>query len=362
MPHIPGTWRLLYFDAPTRGEQIRVLFSLAGVPFHDVRFPFPRGLDPYKKEAMGDASPLLGTNMCPAITSPAGEHCVETADIMRFVGRQVGLGPATAAEDARAVELTLLAQRTLDTVFYPLLFPMIISRLLEKELFGALRFLRWGVAGASKTGPPTKVLREILSELEAALASNSDSSYLVGPSLSYADAAVFTVLDQCFSYSCFDQVRRGRDLAVRRGPQRPVRHASVLPPPLPPPPPPPPPPPSPLLPPPPPPHPPPPPPPPHPPPPHPLPPPPPPPLLLPRPPRPPPLPPPPLPPPPRPQAEELKSLPKLAAFMQIMLPKLAGFYATRTRDHQLGISDLVDYLVATNTPFPWSRRSKPPVN
>lgn len=266
VPHIPGTWRLLYFDAPTRGEQIRVLFSLAGVPFHDVRFPFPRGLDPYKKEAMGDASPLLGTNMCPAITSPAGEHCVETADIMRFVGRQVGLGPATAAEDARAVELTLLAQRTLDTVFYPLLFPMIISRLLEKELFGALRFLRWGVAGASKTGPPTKVLREILSELEAALASNSDSSYLVGPSLSYADAAVFTVLDQCFSYSCFDQ------------------------------------------------------------------------------------------------AEELKSLPKLAAFMQIMLPKLAGFYATRTRDHQLGISDLVDYLVATNTPFPWSRRSKPPVN
>ena len=56
LPHTPGRWRLIYFDAPTRGEQIRVLFALAGVAFDDVRVrPFPSGLDPYKKAALGDA-------------------------------------------------------------------------------------------------------------------------------------------------------------------------------------------------------------------------------------------------------------------------------------------------------------------
>ena len=56
LPHTPGRWRLIYFDAPTRGEQIRVLFALAGVAFDDVRVrPFPSGLDPYKKAALGEA-------------------------------------------------------------------------------------------------------------------------------------------------------------------------------------------------------------------------------------------------------------------------------------------------------------------
>ena len=70
VPHTPGTWRLLYFDAPNRGEQVRILFSVAGVPFNDVRLVYPVGLDPYKKAAMGDASPLLGTDLCPAVTAP----------------------------------------------------------------------------------------------------------------------------------------------------------------------------------------------------------------------------------------------------------------------------------------------------
>ena len=67
VPHAPGTWRLIYFDAPTRGEQIRILFFLAGTSFSDVRLRhFPRSLDPYKKAALGDESPLLGTDLSAA--------------------------------------------------------------------------------------------------------------------------------------------------------------------------------------------------------------------------------------------------------------------------------------------------------
>ena len=37
------------------------------------------------------ASPLLGTDLCPAVTAPDGTHCIETADIMRFIGQRVDL-------------------------------------------------------------------------------------------------------------------------------------------------------------------------------------------------------------------------------------------------------------------------------
>ena len=37
VPHTPGTWRLIYFDAPTRGEQIRIVWSHR--PLHHVELP-----------------------------------------------------------------------------------------------------------------------------------------------------------------------------------------------------------------------------------------------------------------------------------------------------------------------------------
>ena len=63
-----GTWRLLYFAFPTRGEQLRLLFKAAGVDFEDVRIEaFPRGLDQYRRAAMGKraaaARPTRG--LCP---------------------------------------------------------------------------------------------------------------------------------------------------------------------------------------------------------------------------------------------------------------------------------------------------------
>ena len=127
--HVPGTWRLLYFDAPTRGEQIRMLFAIAGVPLADVRLsPYPQGLDPYKSAAMGAASPLCGTDQCPALTDPEGKHLVETADIMRYAGGRIIPG---CPHDERATRATLKAQALLDTVFYQLLKPVAVRRVLR---------------------------------------------------------------------------------------------------------------------------------------------------------------------------------------------------------------------------------------
>ena len=50
--HTHGTWRLLYFDVPNRGEQVRQLFAISKTPFVDVRLQYPKGLVPYKKLAM----------------------------------------------------------------------------------------------------------------------------------------------------------------------------------------------------------------------------------------------------------------------------------------------------------------------
>ncbi|KAL1499345.1 hypothetical protein AB1Y20_011552 [Prymnesium parvum] len=206
--HTPGSWRLIYFDAPNRGEQVRILFYLASTPFVDVRVdPYPQGLDPYKKAAMGNASPLLGTDLCPAVTAPDGTHCVETAEIMRFVGQRVGMAPPAESEaDARAMKLTLLAQALLNQVFYALLKPMVVRAIFERglgERLGCVASLLNGRQATFLEKPRSKLARA-LPELEGALEA-SGGPYLCGAALTYADAAVFHVLNEVLAFKCFDK-------------------------------------------------------------------------------------------------------------------------------------------------------------
>ena len=170
--HQPGTWQLIYFNAPNRGEQVRMLFALARVPFVDVRLQYPEGLNPYKKAAMGDASPLLGTDQCPAVTAPDGTHCVETADVMRFVGQRVDLAPAAGSEqDAKAMETTLLAQSLMNKVFYGLLKPMVVNKIFSTQLLGMLSFSAPLLAGrrSSYLPQPQSALEDGLRQIEATL-------------------------------------------------------------------------------------------------------------------------------------------------------------------------------------------------
>lgn len=261
--HTPGTWRLIYFDAPNRGEQVRQLFFLAGTVFTDVRVhPYPEGLDPYKKAAMGDDSPLCGTDLCPAVTAPDGTHCVETSEIMRFVGQRVGLAPApNSAADAKAMEVCLAAQSCLDRVFYGLLRAMIVQRILGSELFGTLYWARGFLGGKVDMGPPTTALEETMQAAEAALVA-SGGPFVCGEALSYADVSLFAVLRECLEFRCFD--------------------STAL----------------------------------------------------------------------------LGRHPKLSAMLGMLRERTQPWIDRRVRENQLGIPNTVDYFVATNTPFPWSRKTK----
>ena len=259
--HVPGTWRLLYYDAPTRGEQIRLLFALGGVPLQDVRlWPFPSGLDPYRKAALGADSPLLGTDKCPCVTAPDGTHCVETSNIMHFVGHQIGMAPQTEEADERAVNLCLIAQELLDEVFYPLLMPMLVRHLTRTELLGLLRPLS-GLLGdrSAKVEPAVAALRARLPALERALEA-SGGTFFSGEALTFESVALFNALRDILAYECV--------------------------------------------------------------------------------------------------GDELASYPRLAAFMAALEARARPYFEERTATHQCGYPDVVSYLAATNTPFPWSRVAK----
>jgi glutathione S-transferase len=204
-PHVPGRWRLIYFDAPTRGEQVRLLFALAGVEFDDVRLsPYPQGLDPYKKAALGDASPLCGTDQCPAVTAPDGSHCVETSDIMRFIGQRCGLAPKTDAADALAMKRCLLAQQILNRSFYSLLRPLIVSFIGRNHCILLRPFIGLLGGGAAATKAPIAFLRSQLPELEEELA-QAGGPYFAGDSLTYDSVALFAALRETLELACFDR-------------------------------------------------------------------------------------------------------------------------------------------------------------
>eukprot|EP00937_MAST-01D_sp_MAST-1D-sp2_P004904 g4904.t1 len=152
---------------------------------------------------MGEDSPLCGTDLCPAVTNPAGQHKVETADIMRWVGKQLGLAPSSEEDDARAADLTAVAQEILNECFYPCLKPAVVGRVLQKENLSLLGC----IAG---TKPPVVALEALprkLAQLEEVLggaaAGGSESAYLLGEKLTYADAAVFSTLRETLMLGCF---------------------------------------------------------------------------------------------------------------------------------------------------------------
>ena len=54
----------------------------------------------------------------------------------------------------------------------------------------------------------------------------------------------------------------------------------------------------------------------------------------------------------------LSQHPKLSAMMTTLRGRTQQWIDQRVRDHQLGIANTVEYFAVTNTPFPWSRRTK----
>ena len=62
-------WKVIYFDFPARGEQLRLMFIYSKVDFIDERYKGGKLLAGIKKNVMGDASPLP-YDQVPVLVSP----------------------------------------------------------------------------------------------------------------------------------------------------------------------------------------------------------------------------------------------------------------------------------------------------
>jgi len=217
MPHLSSSfsalpkdvthgWELIYFDAPTRGEQIRLLFKLANAEFKDTRLKYPEGLKAYKREALGDASPLM-FNQCPAVRTPEGTWVSQTVACMQHAGRTLALAPPEAALDSRALTLTLGAEEFRNAIFYRLLLPSVVSKALQVRFWGLLCWLApivlwWnGAYKVARTDLPEK-----LAYFEAQLP-ETRSGFFCGSSVCYADVAVFDAVRETLAMPVVDSGR-----------------------------------------------------------------------------------------------------------------------------------------------------------
>uniref|UniRef100_A0A7S2I2G3 Glutathione S-transferase C-terminal domain-containing protein n=1 Tax=Haptolina brevifila TaxID=156173 RepID=A0A7S2I2G3_9EUKA len=100
------------------------------------------------------------------------------------------------------MSMTLLAQRVLNEVFYPLLKPMIVKYLLSSALVSPLRRLITGPPNVYLPGPALS-LSKILEDVERTLTASS-GPYVCGAALSYADVALYTNLNLVLQYECFN--------------------------------------------------------------------------------------------------------------------------------------------------------------
>jgi hypothetical protein len=183
------TWELIYFDAPTRGEQLRLLFKLAKVDFKESRLEFPAGLNQYKRAHIGNMTPLM-FDQCPAVAGPDGKWVSQTAACMQYVGKSLSLAPQDDYQNARALALTLGSEELRNTTFYKLLIPGIICKALSIRFCGILccliPLIRWWFG----TYAIVRTLSEKLSYFDALLCDNG-TNYFCGNEPTYADVAIF---------------------------------------------------------------------------------------------------------------------------------------------------------------------------
>jgi glutathione S-transferase len=85
--------KLTYFDAPvSRGEECRLAFHIAGVPFEDVRLT---------REAWAALKPNTPFGGVPMLEVPGKPALAQSNAILGYIGRSHGLHPQDAFEAAR---------------------------------------------------------------------------------------------------------------------------------------------------------------------------------------------------------------------------------------------------------------------
>lgn len=119
-------WRIIYFQAPNRGECLRLILTAAGEQFEDVRVEFPAGLNQYKSATVGDASPLP-FDQCPIVQhAQTGASIGQTAAAAMYIGTQTGLAPTDANQLAQAQSAAIGIQEMYNALFYSTYIPKMI--------------------------------------------------------------------------------------------------------------------------------------------------------------------------------------------------------------------------------------------
>ncbi len=200
-------WRVVYFDAPNRGECIRLILTVAEQPFEDVRLVFPSGLAPYKSATAGDASPL------PFGQAPVVQHgdaargvavsIGQTAAAAQYAGAATGLAPTDPPELARATSACIGVQEMYNALFYTAFIPRIIckvacgswcARCCASRIGCCRCWHRWGKARdyAKWMGTYERWLRV---KASGAAPSAAAPTFLAGDALSFADVCLFDCLE-----------------------------------------------------------------------------------------------------------------------------------------------------------------------
>ena len=167
------SYRLFYFPIRGRGEQIRVLMHALEVPFEEVAVD-----GKLFGELKAEGPSTLNFGAVPMLED-GGFRLVQGPAIMAYIGRQHGGAPSDPKESARADSITLGAE-DLRMKYFGLFGDGAEKK--QKEFLEGNWTSRW------------------LPAFDSLLEANDSKDHLVGDQLSFADAAVWDVLDAMVTY------------------------------------------------------------------------------------------------------------------------------------------------------------------
>ena len=200
-----GKWKVIYFDIPNRGEQLRMLFKFAKVDFIDERLDLKyKQFEAMKKESVGDKSPLL-YNQIPVIVSPEGKTYAQTAACMQLLGHVLpNLAPKDKETDATCLGIVLASEELRNQCFYKLFMAEAVGYIAPKKVSiccCAAPLMRC-MKGTNKH---KKVFGKLAKHFDDMLRLSGLKYFASNTQAYYCDIAVFDSIHSCLDLPCFDR-------------------------------------------------------------------------------------------------------------------------------------------------------------
>lgn len=185
-------WELYYWTSMKegknrmigRGEFVRLLFEAAGVPFIDHGVVDPSSVAKFVYGGGNSGFPIFA----PPVIKRGDFVLSSTPAIMRYLGKQLGLFPKTAEDEAHADSTMELVSDFITEgrlVFHPKCFTASYYEQVEE----AKPYIAW--FEEQRIGKFLNHFEKLLKHNE----SKNTSGYVIGDSLTYVDVAVYHVLN-----------------------------------------------------------------------------------------------------------------------------------------------------------------------